>query len=297
MSRAALLYTLLDRSGALTAWRSLHSADLVLCYHGVIPAGATPAGDASLHLPRDRFEAQLDWLRARYRVVPLDELLMPPSAGAAPRAAITFDDAYRGVLMHGLPALRARRLPSTIFVASDFSETPRHFWWDSVAELAPGADRAALRDRFFGDRDSILGALDLKDAELSLGEEYLPADYAMLRAALDGDLTIGSHSVSHLQLARIGSDRLARELTASRRTIAERLGVPVRTIAYPYGNTAPHVADASRIAGYAAGLTIAGRLVRDRKSPHDLSRVNVPSSMPLSAFAAAASGFRVGGGG
>ena len=137
MSRIAYLHSFLGRVGVLAAWRAARPGDLVLCYHNVLATGTTPQGDASLHLPRERFEQQLDWVAARYEVVSTEAISMPADEGARPRAAITFDDAYIGVLRHALPALRARRLPSTIYVASGFAESPRPFWWDVLAMRAP----------------------------------------------------------------------------------------------------------------------------------------------------------------
>src|SRR5512143_348475 len=70
---------------------------LVLAYHNVVPDGAPPAGDRSLHICRSRFAAQLDELIRHAEIAPLDQVLSHPDRGR-PRVAITFDDAYRGAV-------------------------------------------------------------------------------------------------------------------------------------------------------------------------------------------------------
>jgi peptidoglycan/xylan/chitin deacetylase (PgdA/CDA1 family) len=296
MSRVAYLHSLLGRFGILAAWRAVRPGDLVLCYHNVLATGAAPQGDASLHLPRERFEQQLDWIAARYDVVSTEVISLPAPQGARPRAAITFDDAYIGVLRHALPALRVRRLPSTIYVASGFAESPRPFWWDVLATRAAGLDRIGLRDRHAGVQEAILLATGLSDAAIDLSEDYVSADWSLLRAVLDADLTIGSHSVSHPMLSHMEPDRLRDELVESRTAIHRQLRVTPRSIAYPYGDVSPAVSQASMEAGYDAAFTIAGGLLRFRDDMFTLPRLNIPSRMPLSAFATAASGLRVGRG-
>jgi peptidoglycan/xylan/chitin deacetylase (PgdA/CDA1 family) len=296
MSRARWIYAGLERAGALSAWRAMHPGDLVLCYHNVLGAGESPRGDAAVHLPLGEFEAQLDWVMARFEVLPLDALLAAHSAGprrGRPRAAITFDDAYRGVLTHALPALRRRGLPSTIYITSDASASPQLFWWDLVAEARREEDRTALRNRWKGHGAAIFAALGLSGQEAPLPDVYYPADWPALRAAAGPDLSIGAHTRSHPMLSRLSADELDIELREPRAAIATHLGIAPRTIAYPYGDTSQAVEAAARAAGYDAGFTISGALLRAVDTVFHAPRLNVPTSMPMAAFAAAASGVRL----
>src|SRR5207237_1432026 len=80
---------------------------LVLAYHNVVPDSSPGFGDRSLHLPRGLFIRQLESLLATHTVVPLEQVLDAPVAGRRPRAAITFDDGYRGAVLLGVAALVA----------------------------------------------------------------------------------------------------------------------------------------------------------------------------------------------
>ena len=82
---------------------------LILAYHNVVPAHWAPRGDRSLHLPVDKFEAQLRMIRNEAEIVPLMELLTT-SAPNDRCVAITFDDAYASALELGVGACVRERV-------------------------------------------------------------------------------------------------------------------------------------------------------------------------------------------
>jgi peptidoglycan/xylan/chitin deacetylase (PgdA/CDA1 family) len=55
--------------------------------------------------------------------------------------------------------------------------------------------------------------------------------------ARDPRVTIGSHSVSHVRLNQLAPDALRRELQESRRVLESRLGLPIRSLAIPFGQS------------------------------------------------------------
>src|SRR5207237_5251890 len=97
-----------------------------------------------LPLPRGLFRRQLESLLATHTVVPLEQVLDAPVAGRRPRAAITFDDGYRGAVLLGVAELAKHGVPATLFVVPGFvGKGP--FWWDALA-AERGVD-PALRAR------------------------------------------------------------------------------------------------------------------------------------------------------
>jgi len=47
--------------------------------------------------------------------------------------ALTFDDAYRGVLELALPLLERFAAPATVFVATAYAREGARYWWDRLA--------------------------------------------------------------------------------------------------------------------------------------------------------------------
>ena len=49
--------------------------------------------------------------------------------------AITFDDGYANNLYQAKPLLEKYQIPATVFVATDYLEKPREFWWDELERI------------------------------------------------------------------------------------------------------------------------------------------------------------------
>jgi peptidoglycan/xylan/chitin deacetylase (PgdA/CDA1 family) len=71
---------------------------------------------------------------------------------------------------------------------------------------------------------------------------------------------IGSHTQSHPHLTALSDEELHSELAESRAACQTRLGVPCRSLAYPYGDYDERVVDAAHRVGYDAAGTLPGRL-------------------------------------
>jgi peptidoglycan/xylan/chitin deacetylase (PgdA/CDA1 family) len=212
---------------------------LVLCYHAV-----SPDWPEHVNVPPRALAAQVSrLLRRGYRPATFSEAVLAPSHRRT--LAVTFDDAYRSVLEHALPALRALGVPATVFAPTRWvgSEEPMPL---AAAEWRGTAHERELRC--------------MKWTEL-----------AELAAA---GWEIGSHTVSHPMLTRLGDDELRAELADSREAVRAALEVPCRSLAYPYGDFDERVAAAAGRAGYEAAGTLYPALVRE-PAPLEYPRVGI----------------------
>jgi peptidoglycan/xylan/chitin deacetylase (PgdA/CDA1 family)/GT2 family glycosyltransferase len=198
---------------------------LVLCYHAV-----SPTWDADISVTPRQLERQVGrLLRRGYRGVTFAEALSAPPPGRL--LVVTFDDAYRSVLELARPLLDRLGVPATVFAATA--------WVGRRAEW-PGVDRWAHTPHA---------------AELDT------MDWDELAALGEAGWEVGSHSRTHPRLTRLGDAELAEELGGSRAELAERLGAPPLSVAYPYGDVDERVAAAAATAGYRAGAGLPeGRL-------------------------------------
>jgi peptidoglycan/xylan/chitin deacetylase (PgdA/CDA1 family) len=99
--------------------------------------------------------------------------------------------------------------------------------------------------------------------------------WEQLRKMVFLGMEIGSHGMTHRPLTSLSRGELDEELTASKRILEERLGVPVRALAAPGGFWDARVAEAARRAGYdAVWLSSVGTNGQDT-NPGALRRVVV----------------------
>ncbi len=285
-------------SSALLALRQLtHTPWLtVLTYHRVHPGPSVEAVDAGVvAVTPETFDRQLAMLARRFDVVSVERVVEAASGGALlPRSPvlITFDDGYRDNYDVALPLLRKHGLTATFFIATQFVDERRLFWWDrvnyvlkasrlekveleypnkSVLALGPtpahraSAIKAALRivKGHFG-LNVTLFLEHLADAagvrfdraqETKLANEHIMT-WPEVRALHEAGMSVQSHTHSHRVLDTLTKEDLDDELVRSRYMLEAALGHRVSAIAYPVGKT-PSCSRTIRDAVYRAGYALA----------------------------------------
>jgi peptidoglycan/xylan/chitin deacetylase (PgdA/CDA1 family) len=165
---------------------------------------------------------------------------------------ITFDDGYADFHQNALGVLDALGFAATVFVTTG---------WLADA----GADAAGRP----------------LDRMLS---------WSQLREAVEHGVETGGHSHSHPQLDQLPDARLREELTRSRRSLEDRLGRAVTTMAYPYGYSSARVRRAVRAAGYESACAVANDLAAGRHDVLAVPRLTVGRSTSLELFGRIAEG-------
>lgn len=288
---ATIYYGSLRGLGLTALERRFRDAGVILCYHNVVPAVDAGAGGPGLHMPRERFEQQMRWLRDHYQVVSLREFVDRVTAGRSLRsmAAVTFDDGYAGVFEHALPILQSLGTPATVFVVAEAVGRRAGFWWDQpeIVESATPLRRQEWLNAMRGDGQAIAAP----DLSRTLPASHRPADWATIRAALGRGIDLGSHSVTHRSLPTLTTAELEHEVIASRALLYRATGIQPEFFAYPYGLWDPRVRTLVRSAGYRAALTLDDGRNGALADAWALRRVNVPAGISEAAFEAWAAGF------
>jgi peptidoglycan/xylan/chitin deacetylase (PgdA/CDA1 family) len=83
---------------------------------------------------------------------------------------------------------------------------------------------------------------------------YLNADQIKEMAAAGWE--VGSHSMSHVDLTVLEPQTQRYEVVESKVVLEKMLGVPIKTIAYPFGISDSAVIDYAHFAGYIAGMSL-----------------------------------------
>jgi len=193
-----------------------------------------------------KFEAFCHFFREHFRVVRLSEQV----AGCRARVnmggtlSITFDDGYLDNIRIAAPILRKFRLPATFFVATGFIGSQTTPPWDRDLPRQPGwmswDDLRTLRAQGF---------------------------------------EIGSHTDSHLDMARADPENVRADLELSRQKLLGALGAPAaRLFAYPFGGP-EHISgpalDLVREAGFTCCLSCHGGANPAATDPFNLNRIAI----------------------
>jgi peptidoglycan/xylan/chitin deacetylase (PgdA/CDA1 family) len=279
------------------ARRSARGAGIALVYHRIDARSGNRDFELAPALGRDTFRAELEYLQRRYAVVSPSAL---PSATTARRrgdrvpVAITFDDDTHSHIDEALPALASNGIVAAFFVAGWSLHADGRPWWELLqlavdhGRLEPElAEPGALKR--YGREVEELPADERRSLERRLADltDDLPLDEGLDRtelAVLAAHHEVGFHTRAHDRLSRLDDDHLARALTDGRDTLAEAIGRPIESIAYPHGDADHRVAGAVRAAGYTLGFAGRNRALTAADDRLLLPRLD-PSHASLGMFA------------
>jgi peptidoglycan/xylan/chitin deacetylase (PgdA/CDA1 family) len=198
---------------------------LVLCYHGI--SETWPAREAVT--PRDLERHLASFADRGYAGATLREALTTAPSGK--RVVVTFDDATRSVHELAAPILARLGLPGTVFVPTAYAGTETPMGW-------PGYER------WLGTEHE---------------QELLCMSWDQLGELAGAGWEVGSHTRTHPRLADLGDEAIAAELEGSRQEIGTALGVPCRSLAYPYSDYDARAVAAADRAGYSFAVTVPRR--------------------------------------
>ncbi|HEY9055352.1 MAG TPA: polysaccharide deacetylase family protein [Rectinemataceae bacterium] len=169
---------------------------VILMYHNIV------FGRTGNEYNRDiyNFEHDLAFIRARYQIIDLGELL-DYAAGKKKlehdAAIITFDDGDLSMYAIAYPLLREYGIKATFFLISGFVGDVGYMNWNQIAEMARYEDEN--------------------------GQKLF---------------TMASHGKSHARMGELGLEDVRIELEESKLEIEKRIGMPVEFLALPFGSGA-----------------------------------------------------------
>ncbi len=188
----------------------------VLCYHKF-----SKTTSDLMTVTEKNFEDQMRYLKEEgYRIITMDELFdFLGFERQLPRKSvlITIDDGWRSTYDIAYPILRKYDYPATLFLYTNLiSDSGKTLSWGHIREMARNG------------------------------------------------VNIQCHTVSHRSLIKINEqesfreyfDALHRELSESARVIKMKLGMDVKYLAYPYGDTNPLVVALLQKLGYRGAFTV-----------------------------------------
>ena len=221
----------------------------ILMYHHIDASGSNTFKQWRV-TPED-FETQLRYLRdVGYYSINLEtwsQAIAKKQALPGKAICLTFDDGYTSFYDHAWPLLKEYGFSATVFLVAD--RIGQHNDWDAS----------------YGDRLDLMHWEQLRDLQAE-------------------GVTFGSHTMTHRSLTLLSAKEIVEEGARSRAMLEEKLGTPIRTIAYPYGDTDPAIAHLMGACGYLAGVTCDAGLSNIKSFPLLLPRQEITGFDQLKEF-------------
>jgi len=295
-------------TGALRLFSASASAAIVM-YHSVIeePDQHADSLGGIIH-SQSQFRAQMELLARNYHPIHLDEVVKKLSVGEAlPKRSvvITFDDGYTDNYEVAMPILDNVGIPATFYLTVDcvenrklpwpsrlrfaFRKTKRSGWtnangktWDLSSPLS--REKAFL---FASDECCQLSGVAQEQFVTKVENQLeskppgelssLMMTYEHARALVRNGHIVGSHTMTHPNMAHINERDAEIELAESKRRLEAELKSPVAHFSYPCPAMTPHWNERtvlqSRAAGYSSAVTTNGGVVRKGDNPLFLKRI------------------------
>ncbi len=95
---------------------------------------------------------------------------------------------------------------------------------------------------------------------------------------------IGSHSKTHAHLPGVSEDLLPDEIRLSKLNLEEKLGVPINSFAYPFGEINDNIIRLTSSYGYKSAVGLGNELAHGMNSIFYLSRIEVQNDFSLDQF-------------
>lgn len=281
----------------------------ILMYHSVMPDPAAHADSLGgiIH-SESEFRAQMELLARDYHPVSLDEVVDGLNGRkdlSSRSVVVTFDDGYTDNSEVAMPVLNRIGIAATFYVTVDSVEQRKLPWPSRLrfafrkTKLRAWADSRGnswhLDDSDFRERAYLASCDDCCQFSGKVQEDFVCRIEEQLQAAVPGDLSslimsydqirslvrhghiVGSHTMTHPNMAYIPEQDAKSELAESKQHLERELNETIRHFSYPCPAMTPHwnekTVAQSRSVGYDSAVTTNGGLTQGGDNPLSLKRI------------------------
>ncbi len=273
---------------------------IILIYHRV---GECHSDPQLLMVSKRKFEEQIKYLKANFKVISLQELIWRINAREEIEncVVITFDDGYADNFLNARPILEKYDSPATVFVTSGMIGSDREYWWDELERIfltdakiyknllievrgkkfdwkiddrlaaigVYGQIHPLLKNLSNHERETIIrqmiewAGLDLKGRET-----HRSMNQEQLREIVkNGLIEVGAHTITHCMLSAEEEAVQKKEIIGSGKALEDILNCDIKSFSYPFGTWTDATAQTLEIvrnAGYNCAIAnVPGNVYKD----------------------------------
>lgn len=301
------------RSGTFAALARLTGPRaVILMYHSVQHDPERYAHSIGAGHTTTVFERQMELVATRYNPVTLEDIyaFLKEGRRLPPRAvAVTFDDGFADNFQFAAPILSRFGVQAAFYLTVGLIGTNRAPWYCRLRYAFESTRKTAWQNPKNGQVRNLSTSPDRNDVLLQAFETCAPMAGARLEAAVssieneleveslapqqplmmnweqarklrDAGHVVGSHTLTHPNVAYLDAEQARTELTESKRRLEQELARSVVHFSYPHPALNPHWNDSTvaltAAAGYLTAVTTSGGPVRRGDNALALHRIRTP---------------------
>lgn len=240
---------------------------------------------------RELFRKQMEYVARNFAPISIDDLprvLDNPNLSKRRAVIVTFDDGFRDNFETAAGILEEFGIPGVFYVATDAIEGPP-LWFCRLRKLMWGKGNDEFRKY-----SAIMAASSPQERERTLTEicdlysvqppaPDLMMTWEQVRGLNRRGHVVGSHTVTHPNVAHVTPDDAEREIRESRVRLERELGVEVKHFSYPHPILFPcfnaNTTEFCRRAGYTTAVTTTAGTIKKGDNPLALKRVSPPQDL------------------
>nr|WP_130804395.1 polysaccharide deacetylase family protein [Acinetobacter ihumii] len=217
----------------------------VLMYH-MVREHIDGAKFNKLRVKPAEFDKQVAWMKEQgFHFVTMQELQQNWGKHPDKTVAITFDDGYLDNLEHAFPILEKYQAKATIYVVVDRHERD----WSTYKKAHHNSGELAREPKLSDEQIQVL--------------------------AKSGLIEIGSHTLTHANLAKLNDQECFDELLQSKQQLEQMTGQQVTSFAYPFGIYSQRDVEIAKQAGYLNAVTTIEGIDAEQPDFMQLKRIKV----------------------
>jgi peptidoglycan/xylan/chitin deacetylase (PgdA/CDA1 family) len=259
------------------------------------------------------FEAQLNYLKKYFRVIPLNQMLEEASNNSLQpySVALTFDDGHEDFYRIAWPLLRKFNFPATLYVTTGFVDGTHWLWPDLLRYILLNSKNeileiAELNTTLSTEKSVALTSWNtLGDYCLTLKREtrntflqdlankanitiplqpvapFNGINWQQVKEMHAQGLDLGSHTITHPILSHLTTEEIHEELQGSAHVLAHHIGQYPAGICYPNGQANDinkQVLEQAQLCNYKYGIVAYNRKI-SKDEPYLLGRVSAASTL------------------
>lgn len=243
---------------------------LILVLHRVRPESGRVRVKANSRIeitPEFMEELILYFKKIKYDIISLDELIqrLGSTDKSDPFVCFTFDDGYADAHEFIYPIFKKHQVPYCVYVTTCFPDRTVAPWWYMLEDLLLQHDLIQFswkqkeyvynisdlseKETAYTDIRNIVLSTPVEELDDFIQTVFVPygifvSDYEhhqmsweqVAELSRDPLVTVGAHTVHHLNLKQLSAEQVKKEIIDSKVRIEEKTGCPVGHFAYPFGS-------------------------------------------------------------